>query len=420
MKNDWIDLAVGEFKAHCVELQEQLKASEPGNLLDSADRIGQKLYGQIAQVQQQAIQHHINSTMSQSRHRYCPDCSEKMRHKGKSSFDFISRFGHLHLAGIYYRCRCGQSKGVSDFVNKGRHFSLAANELAVRYAGSVSFTQAKRYLQKDFGICVSHELLRQNAYNVGRELKQLRDNNSHDCSWSNLAQKRLYGYVDGVLVNIRDEGWKECKLLRYDHGAETHVRYRALLGPVDRFGKMVRREAIALNAQEADEIVMLMDGAQGFHNHISKNLPNARMITDYWHACQHISQCSEVLHPNDPKQKTLWRKRYCYQLRDYGPAKVLKGLRLSQKRRKYEHEREALRLLIGYIGKRKDRMNYPELLRENYRVDSGPIESACKNVVQARMKLPGMRWSRPGARAMLEVRTALCSDIWEKLIEHAA
>jgi hypothetical protein len=43
--------------------------------------------------------------------------------------------------------------------------------------------------------------------------------------------------------------------------------------------------------------------------------------------------------------------------------------------------------------------------------DSGPIESACKNVVQARMKMAGMRWSRVGAVAMLEVRTALMGDL---------
>ena len=150
MNNDWINSAVSQFKTICVELQEKLQKSDLGDLLDSADIIAQKFYGQISKVQEKALQHHIDNTMSQSRHRHCSNCSGKMRHKGNSSFEFISRFGHLHLNGIYYRCRCGQSKNVSDFVNKGQRFSLAANELAVRYAGSVSFNQAKKYLQKDF------------------------------------------------------------------------------------------------------------------------------------------------------------------------------------------------------------------------------------------------------------------------------
>jgi len=60
------------------------------------------------------------------------------------------------------------------------------------------------------------------------------------------------------------------------------------------------------------------------------------------------------------------------------------------------------------------------LIADGYRVDSGPIESACKNVVQARMKMAGMRWSRVGAIAMLEVRTALMSDLWKKTIRQIA
>ena len=420
MSIEWIDSAARQFKALCVRLQGELEKSNDGDLLASADAIGQQFYEQISKVQEQALQHHIEANMGQARHRQCSNCSRKMRHKGRSSFEFIGRFGHLHLKGIYYHCPCGQSKTVGDFVNSGRRFSFAARELAVRYAGGSSFNKAKKYLQKDFGIYVSHELLRQTTYDVGNEIKLIRDKRSHDIAWDDLAETRLYGYVDGVLVNVRQEGWKECKLLRYDHETGNRVRYRALLGSADRFGKMVRREAMALNAQAADEIVMLMDGANGFHHHISRNLPDAREINDYWHACQHIGECSAILYPKDMTQKSNWQKRYCNQLREEGPAKVLKGLRLSRKRRKYEHEREALRLLIGYINPRQERMNYPELLKQNYRVDSGPVESACKNVVQARMKMPGMRWSRSGAKAMLEIRTALCSDIWEKLIKYAA
>ena len=64
--------------------------------------------------------------------------------------------------------------------------------------------------------------------------------------------------------------------------------------------------------------------------------------------------------------------------------------------------------------------NYPRLLAEGYRIDSGPVESFCKNVVQARMKCVGMRWGRPGACAMLEVRCALLSDCWEDLTRKCA
>jgi hypothetical protein len=81
---------------------------------------------------------------------------------------------------------------------------------------------------------------------------------------------------------------------------------------------------------------------------------------------------------------------------------------------------QAVDKLLGFLRSRSQRMNYPELLAEGYRIDSGPIESSCKNVVQARMKCVGMRWSRIGAKSMLEVRCALLSDYWEDLMRKCA
>jgi len=72
------------------------------------------------------------------------------------------------------------------------------------------------------------------------------------------------------------------------------------------------------------------------------------------------------------------------------------------------------------LARRRDRIDYPMLLEQGCRIDSGPIESSCKNVVQRRMKGSEMRWSRKGASAMQEVRCALYSDIWENVLEKCA
>ena len=99
---------------------------------------------------------------------------------------------------------------------------------------------------------------------------------------------------------------------------------------------------------------------------------------------------------------------------------MISRLYKSKARLSDEHKVEAVRKLIGFLLPRAARMEYPELLAEGYRIDSGPIESLCKNVVQARMKCVGMRWSRRGGSAMLEVRCALLSDHWEDLMRKCA
>jgi len=343
-----------------------------------------------------------------------------MRHKGAKSFEFITRQGNITLSGTYYHCGCSNSKSISNLVSSGRKFSRIANELVTRYSAGNSYQQASRYLRKDFGIYVSDETLRRRILTLSGQIKQLRNTNNNYRHFKNLSGQKLYGYVDGVLINIRNEGWKECKLLRYEDQQSQNISHRGLLGPIGSFGRMVRREAVNIGASEADELVFLMDGAKGFHNHINKNLPSAKQIMDYWHTCQHIAECSEILHPYNKRSSSGWRTHYCHVLRERGAENLINRLKKSRARLSDETKACAVDKLLGFLLPRVDRMDYPALLSEGYRIDSGPIESSCKNVVQARMKCSGMRWSRPGGSAMLEVRCALFSDHWEDVLLNCA
>jgi hypothetical protein len=344
-----------------------------------------------------------------------------MRHKGQKSFGFITKAGNITVIGTYCRCVCSCSKSIAVLVSGGRKFSRTANELIIRYAANQSYQQASRYLRKDFNIHISYETLRRHLSAVSTQIKRIRDEGGDEYYWTEIIkEKKLYGYADGVLLNIRKEGWKECKLLRYEDVDGRNIRHNGLLGSIKNFGLMVRREAINLCASAAEEIVFLMDGAEGFHNHIKKSLPSARQIVDYWHVCQHIGECSQFLYPDDDKKADSWRSKYSHILRRLGPGELLSRLGKIKSRHRSRAKLKALCDLCGYLVRRLERINYPVLLENGYRVDSGPIESSCKNVVQSRMKGVGMRWSRGGAIAMLQVRCALHSDLWESVIAKCA
>ena len=50
---------------------------------------------------------------------------------------------------------------------------------------------------------------------------------------------------------------------------------------------------------------------------------------------------------------------------------------------------------------------------------SGAVESANRYVMQNRMKLPGMRWTKDGAQRMLALKAKFESSLWsdvEKLV----
>ena len=49
-------------------------------------------------------------------------------------------------------------------------------------------------------------------------------------------------------------------------------------------------------------------------------------------------------------------------------------------------------------------MHYAELKAKGFMIGSGLVEAACKTLVTQRLKLSGMRWSVPGAQAILTPR----------------
>ena len=59
-------------------------------------------------------------------------------------------------------------------------------------------------------------------------------------------------------------------------------------------------------------------------------------------------------------------------------------------------------------------MNYAELRHKKLPIGSGIVEAACKNLIGARMKKSGMRWSIDGGQTILTLRSIILSNRWKK------
>jgi hypothetical protein len=81
--------------------------------------------------------------------------------------------------------------------------------------------------------------------------------------------------------------------------------------------------------------------------------------------------------------------------------------RLKRMRPKTPELREQLRSLIAYYSEHTGRMHYDEYLRLGYGIGSGAVESAHKQVVHARFRQAGMRWSEAGGAALVGATTAV-------------
>ena len=101
---------------------------------------------------------------------------------------------------------------------------------------------------------------------------------------------------------------------------------------------------------------------------------------------------------------------WCHRLKHEGGAKVLASLRERNREAMDAPMQAAYDDALTYFGNHWERMKYPEYLARGWQIGSGSVESACKNVVNQRLSMGGMRWGESGADAVAHLRALFRSE----------
>jgi hypothetical protein len=231
--------------------------------------------------------------------------------------------------------------------------------------------------------------------------------------------------MDGGMINIRGEGWKEFKvgtvfdvevrlerdprtrdLLPVPHG--VHQGYAAVLGPVADFSPRLWALAVQHEVPHADESAVTADGAEWIWNVTADLFPDSTQILDYYHACQHLAQAAAALFPTDPHRAQRWYSHYEEALFQGNIHLILTQL-----------DQAGLADHAGYFRTHQRRMQYQEFREMGFPIGSGVTESGVK---QFKMRLtgPGMRWTRSSAQQMLVIRAAVLDGSFDAVWNLAA
>lgn len=236
------------------------------------------------------------------------------------------------------------------------------------------------------------------------------------------AQKKGLA-MDGGMVNIRHEGWREIKVAAvfdvavklerdphtgvlgdYAHGVNIH--YRALLGSKDEFAPQAWALAVKHQLPTAQERVVIGDGAAWIWVLAEELCPEGWQIVDWFHATQHLAQAAQTAFPaeSESQKRVLWLKT----LRDhlyFGRLEVLIECLKAQ----------ACHESVPYFETHKRRMRYLEFRENRLPLGSGLIESGVKQVKQ-RVAAAGMRWNAKRLNPMLLIAGAVLAndfhDLW--------
>jgi hypothetical protein len=183
------------------------------------------------------------------------------------------------------------------------------------------------------------------------------------------------------------------------------ARYVTSLDGLGGLGEPLRRQGAQVGMDAADRWVAISDGGSGLEEFLLSNFPRVEVvILDFYHAAEYLGAIGRAWHPADEEASQAWAEDWCHELKHAGGEVVLSRLRALEGGEIPGGARAPLGEAIRYFGNQKHRMDYPAYRARGWQIGSGPVESACKSVIGARMKQAGMRWGSDGAEQVAHIR----------------
>jgi hypothetical protein len=237
--------------------------------------------------------------------------------------------------------------------------------------------------------------------------------------WTKDGEGKTCAYVAADLTGVGMQGSGGSAIegrmaavgMIWNAGEEGRVRYVCgLTNGLAALGEPLRRQAAQVNMDRAERWIALSDGGGGIEDWLRMNFPRVEaVILDFYHAAEHLCDWAKTLHPQESEAERVG-SAWCHRLKHEGGEAVLKGLRDVSVSKRSAEVQEAHRQLLGYFENQVHRMNYPTYRAKGWLIGSGPVEAACKQVVNQRLKGSGMRWSESGADAVCHLRALFRSE----------
>ena len=230
--------------------------------------------------------------------------------------------------------------------------------------------------------------------------------------------------MDGAMVYIVGEGWKEVKTVAVsalkktidEESGEIETKltahsYRAGLWEAKEFAKQQWAEGYQRGLERAKQVVSVNDGALWIWLIVQMCWAPCVEILDWWHVVEKLWELAQTLFAAQPNATDDWVKTQKSHLYNGKIRSIIRAIRQLCPRGYILPDK--VRLIVAYLFNHRHRLKYDQFRQAGYPIGSDTVESACKVVMQSRMKQAGMRWSRDGAQAMLALRSTLLSDRWD-------
>ena len=142
-------------------------------------------------------------------------------------------------------------------------------------------------------------------------------------SRAEVRDQRMGAAMDGTMIPILKEGWKELKVGTVfeiavwpttdeqtgelvDLAHAVHNSYVAHLGGPEVLGEMVWTEARRRGWEQAQDTEILGDGALWIWNQATLHFPDSHQVVDWYHGTQHLAVAAHALKAEDTPAYQRW------------------------------------------------------------------------------------------------------------------
>jgi hypothetical protein len=318
-----------------------------------------------------------------------------------------------------------------------KHWSEQVVKQAVWLSGLVPYGQVAEIMQKVGQIEISassvwrrveHWGAGMQAVETRQQVKayELEEPRQHD---PNRSLEKMGVAMDGTMIHIRTEGWKELKVgcvfeigtrIARDPQTQEEIQlgsainnsYVAHLGGPEVFGRQIWAEARQRSWMDAEDSLTIGDGAPWIWNLVGEHFYTSHQLVDWFHATQHLAEAAHNLYGEGTPQHRRWYRRWETKLYQGHVRSLIRALKRQASRQ--PEKSQAILQQTHYFQNNIKRMNYLEMRMEGYPIGSGMVESAAKQY-KGRFSGAGMHWSRQGAERLIPVRSAILSNRFDKM-----
>jgi hypothetical protein len=188
------------------------------------------------------------------------------------------------------------------------------------------------------------------------------------------------------------------------------ARYQASLEGQAALGEPLRRQGAQVGIDRAERRIAISDGGSGLEDWLRAHFGRVEaVILDFYHASEHLGTLAKAWHGAGTEAAGSRHEEWSHRLKHEGGRAVLDELRALDCAAR-PSARQAWEETVTYFENQVHRMDYPRYVAKGWQIGSGPVESACKTVVNQRLKGTGMRWKGWGSDGMCHLRALFLSE----------